>query len=296
MHAVVNLNKPGEMTSRQAVTKVQKILRAGKAGHAGTLDPTATGLLIVCLGEATKIVSYLMDMEKGYRATICLGKRTDTYDAEGAVIETRDTSHVTEADIREAVEGFRGMIRQVPPMYSAVKLNGTPLYRFARRGVTVDRQARTVHIHAITIIDISLPFITVEVSCSKGTYIRTLAEDLGYRLGTGAHLSALERTRVGHFSLDGSVTLPELETQGTGGRGVFTVDQALAHIPALALGEDECLRARNGRRIMMNGPETGKTSGPVRMNDLHGNLFGIGMLSEGILTVNRILHLQHEKP
>ncbi len=296
MHAVVNLNKPGGMTSRQAVTKVQKVLLAAKAGHAGTLDPMATGLLIVCLGEATKIVPFLMELDKGYRATICLGKRTDTYDAEGAVIETRDTSHVTEADVREAVAGFRGMIRQVPPMYSAVKRNGSPLYRLARKGVTVDRQARTVHIHAITIINISLPFLTVELSCSKGTYIRTLADDLGYRLGTGAHLSALERTRTGHFSLDGSVALQELEIQGAGARGVFTVDQALAHLPALALGDDECLRARNGRQIMVNGPETGKTSGPVRMQDHHGNLFGIGVLSQGILSVNRILHLEHGKP
>ena len=199
MHAVVNLDKPAGLTSRTAMVLAQRALGAKRAGHAGTLDPLATGVLLVCLDEATKISGYLLDLEKEYTATLKLGERTDTLDAEGTVVERVEDFSVTESQVEKVLEKFRGGIEQVPPMYSALKRSGTPLYKLARKGITVERPPRKVRISELELTGFAPPLLELRITCSKGTYIRTLADDIGADLGMGAHVTALRRLRIGHF-------------------------------------------------------------------------------------------------
>ena len=197
MDGILNINKPAGKTSFAVVAMVKRLTGEKHVGHAGTLDPMATGVLPVCLGQATRLVEYLMDTTKTYRAEIELGVSTDSYDREGAVTQKCDASAVTLAQIETALNSFRGVITQIPPMYSAVKHQGKPLYELARAGIDVERKARTAKIYSLEIRDWQNPFLTIEVNCGKGTYIRSLANDLGQALGCGATLSALERSRCG---------------------------------------------------------------------------------------------------
>ena len=212
VHGILNINKPQGLTSRQVVDRVRRIFGMPKAGHAGTLDPDATGVLLVCLGKATKLFESLQAGEKEYEGTLTLGVTTDTMDASGKVLHTTDVGLVTEEQIIAAFKQFEGEIEQIPPMFSAIKHKGKPLYKLARRGITVERPPRIVTIHHLEILAIHKPDITFRVCCSKGTYIRVLASDIGTAIGCGAHLSSLTRTRSGIFSLSDAVSLDEIET------------------------------------------------------------------------------------
>ena len=287
MHVIINLNKPPGITSRQAVTKVQRLLGAKKAGHAGTLDPQATGVLLICLNEATKVTRFFMDMNKQYKAKIKLGERTDTYDAEGRVMEKKDTSFLSESDLFDVVQAFKGPIIQKAPMYSAVKIGGKTLYKLARKGIEIERPDRLVHIYNIEITSIDMPFFDVAISCSKGTYIRSLCDDIGTKLGTGAHMAKLERTAVGEFHIDNSFSLEEL----AGAENKFySIDQALLKLPEINLCDVEYQRAKNGMKIILESCNC-YNSEFVRMKDPRGNLFAVGKADSNVISIERILNL-----
>ncbi len=288
MHVIINLNKPPGVTSRQAVTKVQRLLGAKKAGHAGTLDPQATGVLLVCLNEATKVTRFLMDMGKQYKAKIKLGERTDTYDAEGRVIDRKEIPYFSEADLSDAVQSFKGPIKQKPPMYSAVKIGGKTLYKLARKGIEIDRPDRSVHIYDIEITSIDMPCLDVTISCSKGTYIRSLCDDIGTKLGTGAHMARLERTAVGEFNINNSFSFEDLADNA----GMFySIDRALVTLPEIKLDDFDYQKAKNGVRIILESCNL-YNGEFVRMKDPEGNLFAIGRADSNILSIERILNLK----
>ena len=211
IHGVLNLNKPPKLTSRQAVDRVKRILNVKKAGHGGTLDPDATGVLLICLGDGTKLFEALQAGTKEYEGALILGITTDTFDANGKIIKTADTSQLTVDQIRSVCQQFIGEIEQIPPMFSAVKHKGKPLYKLARRGIEVERRSRRVLIESLELLSFNIPEIRFRVVCSKGTYIRVLAEDIGAALGCGAHLSKLTRTRSGVFKIEGAHTFDGLK-------------------------------------------------------------------------------------
>ncbi len=292
MNRVIVLDKPKGLTSQQAVTKVKRALGIKKAGHAGTLDPMATGVLLVCLGEATKISRFLMDLKKQYLATIKLCERTDTLDAEGEVIERIEITAPSSSTVLRAMEKFQGDIMQTPPMYSALKKNGTPLYKLARKGIEVERKARPVSIYSITLEAYDFPFITIRVSCSKGTYVRTLADDLAMELETVGHLTALRRTAIGKQRVEDAVTLDEFgDAPGLEGRGVIEIEDALSHMRAVNMSEEDLRFSVNGRPVAATpyGLDDGPDS--LLMKTPEGALFALGQVAEGLLRVERILHL-----
>ena len=213
IHGVLLLDKSAGHSSNDALIKAKRFLNAEKAGHTGTLDPFATGLLPLCFGEATKFSQDLLEADKTYEATIHLGLRTDTGDTEGQILETLPVD-VSCAQIDAVLKKFRGPIQQIPPMYSALKRDGKPLYEYARAGITLEREARAVVIHLLEVIDFTAPFLRLRVRCSKGTYIRVLGEEIGAALGCGGHLSALRRTQVGSLILRDALTLERLEQLG----------------------------------------------------------------------------------
>lgn len=288
MNAVVCLDKSGGITSHDAVFRVRRTLRIRKAGHAGTLDPMATGLLLVCLNEATKAANLLTDCDKEYAVTMKLGESTDTYDAEGSVVMQRPLDALSRERIREVIEGMRGTSCQLPPMYSAIKMNGEPLYRLARRGVTVERAARTICISELDIEEIALPFVRMRVACSKGTYIRSLCHDIGELLQVGAHMTALRRTRIGPFRLDQSACLEELKPDG---KGILTMDQALSFLPSAEFAGLHLERIAHGNPVAVEHVrlhQHGGGAGLVRLKDGADNLLGIGRLAAGIIKVTRL--------
>lgn len=294
MHGVVNLDKPKGMTSQQAVTRVKRLLKIKKAGHAGTLDPMATGVLLVCVGEATKISSLLMDMPKTYEAQLTLGVRTDTLDAEGEVTERRQVQEYPMPEIEKALSSFVGIIKQVPPMYSAIKQNGKPLYKLAREGKTVERKEREVSIYSIECTGYEHPLLRIRVSCSKGTYIRTLAEDIAGRLGTCAHLSALRRTRVGEFMADNADTLDATEGGEAEGPGfdIVPVDHAISSLEEVVLSHEDHMRAGNGGFINAAGYQVAPGAGTLRLKGPEGDLLALGSMRDGHIKVDRLLHLK----
>jgi tRNA pseudouridine55 synthase len=287
MHTIINLNKPAGITSHRAVTEVRHLLKVKKAGHAGTLDPDACGVLLVCLNEATKITRFLMGMNKEYRAEIKLGERTDTFDASGQVTERKDFSKISETDLRRTVRTFTGPVIQKPPMYSAVKVGGKTLYRLARKGIEIDRPDRTVHISDINITSIDLPFFEVTIACSKGTYVRSLCDDIGLKLGTGAHMTKLERIAIGPFHIRDSASFDDLSAEEFLS---FSMDEALEKLPDLRLTWQEYQRARNGVKIVSEsfGRYAGKF---LRLKDPDGKLFAIGRTELDTLNIERILHV-----
>ena len=283
------VNKEAGWTSHDVVAKVRRLLGGIKVGHAGTLDPAATGLLPVLIGKGTRIAEYLVGWDKEYRAHVRLGQTTDTLDATGAVLERRPTDQLTSDMIREVVDGFRGEIRQVPPMYSAVKIKGIPLYRSARAGKTIARDARTVVIHALDVLGIAGPDVTLRVVCSKGTYIRTLGADIGSALGVGGHLLALERTRVGPLTLNRALTVDEIVDRhaiGSLSGDVWSLNEVLRTLPGLVVDGRAAERVCHGAPVawsnvvtMVDGSGEPQT-GPVRIHDGAGRLLAVGRLSE----------------
>jgi len=251
INGILNIAKPAGMTSHDVVDRVRQMSGQRRVGHAGTLDPLATGVLLVCLGQATRVAEYLMASDKVYRAQIRLGVSTDTHDAEGQVTATAEV-RVGEEEIQEALASFIGSIQQVPPMYSALKHQGVPLYKLARRGITVEREPRSVVIHDIELLDWTPPLLSILVECSPGTYIRALARDLGQKLGCGAHLQSLTRLASGHFALEEAVSLDELAqafAEGSWEEFIHPVDEALLDFDPMVVDAQTEKRIRHGQRV-----------------------------------------------
>lgn len=269
---VLLLDKPIGFTSNDALQKARRLFSAAKGGHTGTLDPLATGLLPLCFGEATKFSADLLDADKTYEAVLKLGVTTDSGDAEGKVTAT-SAVNTEKAAILKLLPQFTGDIQQIPPMHSALKRNGRPLYELARQGIEVEREARAVTIHAIELLDFIGDSLTLRVACSKGTYIRVLAADIGMALGCGAHLTALRRTRVGDLELDGAVTLAELEALDEAGRMVClkSVDALLHTLPILNVEGEAAQRFSHGNPVDLPAGLSGK----IRVYE-NGRLIGIG--------------------
>lgn len=251
---ILNTNKPRGITSHDVVARVRKITRQRKVGHAGTLDPMATGVLLLCLGPATRVAEYLMASDKIYCTRIRLGIATDTYDAEGEIVSQVETDGVTRAQVERELSGLVGSLKQVPPMYSAIKYKGTPLYRLARRGQTVARQPRKVEIRALKLLEWAPPELEIEVHCSKGTYIRSLAHDLGQRLGCGAHVVSLTRIASGHFRIEQAVSLEDLGQAFAEGRATALLqplDAALQAFPAVTVDQATAIRITFGQQVRL---------------------------------------------
>ncbi|MBS4020788.1 MAG: tRNA pseudouridine(55) synthase TruB [Dechloromonas sp.] len=256
---VLLLDKAQGMSSNDALQKARRLFSAAKGGHTGTLDPLATGLLPLCFGEATKFSADLLDADKTYEAELQLGVSTDSGDAEGVVTATAEVN-VTFADIARVLPQFTGDILQVPPMHSALKRDGRPLYELARQGITIDREARPVTIHAIELLEFAGTCLRLSVSCSKGTYIRVLAQDIGAALGCGAHLTALRRTRVGDLVLDGAMTLAQIDSIEEGARVACLrpVDALLQSLPRVDLSGEAEQRFSHGNPVDLPDGLSGK--------------------------------------
>jgi tRNA pseudouridine55 synthase len=296
VNGILLLDKPEAMTSNEALQRVKRLYRAAKAGHTGSLDPLATGLLPVCLGGATKFSAFLLDADKRYRVRVRLGETTATGDAEGEVIATAPIGDVDEARLAEALARFQGEIEQLPPMYSAVKHQGERLYKLARQGIEVERTPRTVTIFDIALTETALPDFEMDVHCSKGTYVRTLAEDIGRLLGCGAHVVGLRRRGVGPYveGETGFVTLDELSGLADEAGGFSALDglllpleSALGHWPQVRLSEDAAFYLRQGQAVMV--PQA-PTEGLVRLYDPSQRFIGVGfILDDGKVQPKRLL-------
>ncbi len=251
MNGIFNVDKPTGMSSHAVVAVIRRASGLTRVGHAGTLDPMATGVLLICVGQGTRVSEYLMDHDKKYRARVRLGIETDTYDATGAVIAERPVT-VTYGQVASALSGLVGKIEQMPPAYSAIKRQGVPLYKLARRGLDVQTAPRSVEIYSIAISEFVPPDVVLDIHCSKGTYIRSLAHDLGKKLETCAHLAALSRTASGQFSIDDAVPLDQLRDAFAHGEAVHylhPLDAALSRFPAVTVDDETAKRIRQGNPI-----------------------------------------------
>jgi tRNA pseudouridine55 synthase len=296
---VVLLDKPAGMSSQGAVTAVKRAFKADKAGHTGTLDPMATGLLPICLGEATKYSQDLLEADKTYVAQVKFGARTDTGDAEGLVIQELPLpTFENEAAMRITLDAllptFTGPISQVPPMYSALKRDGKPLYEYARAGVELERTARNITIHKIRWTNIQWPEATLEVSCSKGTYIRVLAEDLGKALGCGAHLVGLRRTEVGHLNLEQSFTIESIQNALLDSSSyILPIDALLQTLPHLTVDEQQAKRLEMGQRVPLNLPSIEALVRIYRATAAPHNFIGTADWRSGVLHPKRLISSAH---
>lgn len=279
---IILLDKPLGFTSNAALQKVRWLLNAEKAGHTGSLDPLASGVLPLCFGEATKFSQYLLDSDKGYETVMQLGQTTTTGDAEGEVLQSREVT-VGRAEIEAVLPQFRGEISQIPPMYSALKRDGQPLYKLARAGEVVEREARSVTINRLELLECEGTRVRLSVGCSKGTYIRTLVEDIGELLGCGAYVAELRRTHAGPFELAQTVTLEELEqVHAEGGneavdRFLMPSDSGLQDWPLLQFSEHSAFYWLHGQPV--RAPDAPKF-GMVRVQDHNGRFIGIGEVSD----------------
>lgn len=289
VHGVLFIDKPAGITSNGVLGALKRLYRADKAGHTGTLDPFATGLLPVALGEATKFSGHLIDADKTYLATMCLGVTTDTGDLDGKVLETRPVAVGTN-QLAAACAGLRGEIEQVPPMYSALKRDGKPLYEYARQGIVLERAARRVTIHALDLLGFDGTVASFRVTCSKGTYVRTLAEDIGAALGCGAHLSALRRERTGPFGIGSAITLAAIEATPDAERDalLLPLDALIGHVPRLDVDAAAAARLRLGQKLSMH--VLGVTvDGLYRVYDQTGALTGLVQAALGAIRPERIV-------
>ena len=293
---ILILDKPVGLSSNRALQNVKHLYAAAKAGHTGSLDPLATGVLPLCFGEATKFSQYLLDADKAYESTFVLGTITNSGDAEGKVLEERDTSGITQADVVAALKAFEGEIQQVPSMFSAIKQNGQPLYKLARQGLEVERKSRSVVIKALQMRAFRpgvKPEVDIFLECTKGTYVRSLAEDLGNSLGCGAFVSALRRTRAGSFEIGDSITLSALESLKTNGeieqmdQLLLPADAALGALPLVRLSESGGFYMRQGQPVMVpNAP----CDGIVRVALETGEFLGVAeILDDGRVAPRRLI-------
>lgn len=281
INGIVNIYKEKGYTSHDVVAVLRKVVGQKKIGHTGTLDPDATGVLPVCLGRATKVCELLTDYDKTYEALLLLGKTTDTQDISGEVLEERDPGDLTEEEVRSCIESFIGEYDQIPPMYSALKVNGKKLYELAREGKTVERKSRKVQIHGIRILEMNLPHVRMEVDCSKGTYIRTLCHDIGEKLQVGGCMEELERTKVGRFLKEDAVTLDEVRQKMEQGEGaeLFTpLDQIFAELPAVTVTDAKAWMSYNGNDLperFLLEKEAWTDGQEVRVYDSRKNFIGL---------------------
>ena len=262
IHGIVLLDKRSGISSNKALQEVKRLYNANKAGHTGSLDPLATGLLPVCLGEATKVSAFMLADDKRYQTVIQLGVMTDTGDVDGAVLEVKQVPEISEQQLASCLASFVGEIEQVPPMYSALKYNGKKLYELAREGITVERKARKITIYAIKCLDFSGDLLTLDVQCSKGTYIRTLAEDIGHALQCGATVKELRRTAAGMFKLEDAVTIEQLQALPSNDalqEILIAVDKPLQAIPAINISQADADLVLQGQQISIanEGAEEG---------------------------------------
>jgi tRNA pseudouridine55 synthase len=291
------LDKPISISSNQALQKVKRIFNAQKAGHTGNLDMLATGLLPICLGEATKFSQFLLEADKKYLVSACLGKRTTTLDAEGEVIEEKSTQHLTKELIEKALEQFQGEISQIPPMHSAIKIQGKRLYRLAREGVTIERKSRKIMIYSIKILSWDHNNITLEVHCSKGTYIRTLIDDLGQVLHCGAYVTALHRTATANYEASQMITLEQLASLSERDRmlQLHPLDSMLQHLPKMMVDDFQVKLLYQGK-VCRGAPlcalDQINHEELVRLYDAQETFFGVATQDlEGNIKVKRLLSL-----
>lgn len=292
VRGILLLDKPLGITSNSALQDVKRLFKAQKAGHTGSLDPLADGLLPICFGAATKVSAFLLDADKHYLVRVKLGVTTATADAEGEVLETKPVDGISESDIQRVVAEFMGDIEQIPPMYSALKHKGERLYKLARDGIEVEREPRQVIIHKITMQGYSEPEFDLYVHCSKGTYIRTLAEDIGKKLGCGAHVTALRRTGVGPYGADSMVTMEQIKQLADEGFSalddlLLPIDSALDAWPEVKLTADGTFYLKQGQPVLVpNAP----TEGMVRIYDANGSFMGAGeILEDGKVAPRRMM-------
>ncbi len=293
VHGVVLLDKPAGISSNRALQRVRGIFQARKAGHTGSLDPFATGMLAVCLGEASKTASFMLEAGKSYLATALLGEATTTGDIEGEVIQTMAPPELSRQDIEATLQGFLGDIQQVPPMYSALKHEGKPLYEYARAGIEIERPARAVTIHDIRLVDWQAPRLTFTVRCSKGTYIRTLAEDIARELGSCAHLVELRRLFVEPFAgqpMQSLEQLQELKEQGQLQVCRLPLDAGLADWPAVTLDDSQRLKFSHGNPLFITPGQV--PAGRVRVLAAGGDVLGLAVLQDdGLLKALKVFNL-----
>ena len=291
---VLLLDKASNVSSNKALQEVRHLLQAEKAGHTGVLDPLATGLLPICLGEATKFAQYLLDADKAYIATLKLGEKTSTGDSEGEIIST--TNHIPdEKSFQAACNAFLGEIEQTPPMYSALKFQGKALYEYARQGIEIERKKRKITIHKIDILEFNPPFAKIFVSCSKGTYIRVLAEDIAAFSGSLAHLTALRRTQTAGFLLENAITFNDLQALNENERNqhILPVDCMLPHLPEIRLPENHILALKQGKSVQFELNQD--IINPFRVYDTKNNFIGLCQAFSGSLKALRLMSLEADK-
>jgi len=289
---ILNIDKPRGWTSYAVVDRIKKLAGIRSVGHSGTLDPLATGVLLVCCGKATKISSHLTDLEKEYLATVQLGVVTDTYDAEGTILEQR-TVAVTRDDVQAVLPFYSGEIEQVPPMFSAVKHQGKRLYKLARAGEHVERRTRQIHISDMALVSFDRDVLVFRVRCSKGTYVRSLASDIGERLGCGAHLAALRRERIGAFRADEALSLESLRDHEDIFRHLVSIGDALGHLPAVRIDGNGRQRIAHGLPIssqdVLEPDQWDQTQGLIRILDQERSCIAIGTIEgQSDLSMNHL--------
>lgn len=287
MNGVLVINKPQKWTSHDVVNKARSLLQEKKIGHTGTLDPLATGVLVLCIGKATKIVRYLEADDKEYIAELKLGTTTDTLDSDGCILETREYTPPSKDEVQRALDGFRGNILQRPPAYSAVKVSGVPSYRLARQGTILEHKERPVTISAITLLEYRDPLVRFSVTCSKGTYIRTLCAEIGAILGAGAHLTALVRTRSGRFRIEKAIDLEQLARNASLGLAeetLVSLSEALASFDAVIVDPSEAKRISHGNTISIPPGFALDDSKPlIQVLDRNGIMLAIASTSAGFI-------------
>ncbi|QBQ64686.1 tRNA pseudouridine(55) synthase TruB [Actinobacillus indolicus] len=295
VHGVFLLDKSQGVSSNDIMQKVKRLFNANKAGHTGALDPLATGMLPICLGEATKFSQFLLDSDKRYRVIAKLGERTDTSDADGQVVQTRDVN-VDESHILTALDAFRGDILQVPTMFSALKHNGKPLYEYARAGITVEREARPITIFELLFVEYQAPYLTLEVHCSKGTYIRTLVDDLGEALGCGAHVTMLRRLAVADYPVEQMMTLEDLQNLAENqplealDKLLLPMDSAVSRLAKLNLTEAQTKAVGFGQRVKFENSEN--RYGQVRLFSHDLQFLGVAEIREdNVIRPSRMVNL-----
>lgn len=279
MEGILNIDKPQWLSSHDVVARVRRICGTRKVGHAGTLDPLATGVLLVCVGRATRLSEYLMGQQKTYTATVLLGQTTNTYDAEGEVAEERPFAHISQSAIEESLDSFRGPIEQVPPIYSAIKVNGQPMYKLARQGKEVERKPRPVSIYELDLLNWTPPFLQLHIVCSTGTYIRSLAHDIGEMLDCGGHITVLRRTAVGDFNIADAVSLETLQSDGWES-SCLPSDQAVTNLLRVDASEAETAALLLGQQIPCATEQLEDSL--ARVYDETGQFFGILQYKENV--------------
>ena len=299
VHGVVLLNKPLGLSSNQALQKVRRLFQAEKAGHTGALDPLATGMLPLCFGEATKFSQFLLDADKRYITKVALGVRTTTGDAEGDVLTTEPVPNLTDEALESILDRFRGEIEQIPPMYSALKHEGKPLYEYARQGIVIERKRRAVTISDLTVIERTENSLTLDISCSKGTYIRTIGEDVGEALGCGAHLSALHRVSSAGYDPQDMLTLEEFEAMAEAGypeldKHLLPMDSAVMHLNRVELSAADARDILFGRALA-NGTEFEEESLVRLFAQADQRFFGLGQIRGEFIKPHRLINTSEEQ-